>query len=157
MHITTPLQVLPWLRRSALLVAVLAAQPALAQFAMVPAPECKPPRPSDTDVEREFRIDAARHLYNCYPKRVYKGKMPPMLYSVMMVETELDPTGAVVNISVVRKPAADEVAPWVMAAIRRAAPFPAPQRMSGNVRFIEIFLVDKSGQFQVDSLTEGQR
>jgi hypothetical protein len=157
MHTTTPLQVFPWLRLLALSIAMLAAQPALAQFAMVPAPECKPPRPSDTDVEREFRIDAARHLYSCYPKRIYKGKMPPMLYSVMMVETELDPTGAVVNISVVRKPAADEVAPWVMAAIRRAAPFPAPQRMSGNVRFIEVFLVDKSGQFQVDSLTEGQR
>ncbi len=165
MHINTPQQVLPWLRRRALPTAVLAAglvglaaQPALAQFAMVPAPTCAPPRPSATDVEREFRIDAARHLYGCYPKRIYKGKLPPMLYGVMMVETELDASGAVLNISVVRKPAADEVAPWIMAMIRRASPFPAPVRMEGGtVKYTETYFVDKSGQFQTYSLTEGQR
>ncbi len=150
------------LRRSTLLAAVLAAvlvaSPALAQFAMVPAPECKPPRPSETDVEREFRIDAARHLYACYPKRIFKGKLPPMLYGVMMVETELDASGAVLNISVVRKPAADEVAPWILAMIRRASPFPAPVRMDGGtVKYTETYFVDKSGQFQTYSLTEGQR
>jgi protein TonB len=32
---------------------------------------------------------------------------------------------------------------------------PPPVRM-GRVRFIEIWLVDRSGRFQVDSLTEGQ-
>ena len=135
-----------------------AAAPAQAQFSMVPAPLCAPPRESVNDVEREFRIDAARHLYSCYPMRVYRGKLPPLLYGVMMVETELDATGAVVNIAVVRKPAADEVAPWILAMIRRAAPFPAPARMTGQtVKFTEIFLVDKSGLFQTDSLTEGQR
>ena len=135
-----------------------AAAPAQAQFSMVPAPLCAPPRESVNDVEREFRIDAARHLYSCYPMRVYRGKLPPLLYGVMMVETELDATGAVVNIAVVRKPAADEVAPWILAMIKRAAPFPAPARMTGQtVKFTEIFLVDKSGLFQTDSLTEGQR
>ena len=135
-----------------------AAAPAQAQFSMVPAPLCAPPRESVNDVEREFRIDAARHLYACFPMRVYRGKLPPLLYGVMMVETELDATGAVVNIAVVRKPAADEVAPWILAMIRRAAPFPAPARMTGQtVKFTEIFLVDKSGLFQTDSLTEGQR
>jgi hypothetical protein len=40
--------------------------------------------------------------------------------------------------------------------IRRAAPLPPPVRM-GKLRFLEIWLVDRSGRFQVDSLTEGQR
>ena len=131
---------------------------AQAQFSIVPTPMCKKPAASTHVVEKEFRVDAARHLYSCYPMRIYRGKLPPLLYGVMMVETELDATGNVINISVVRKPAADEVAPWVMAMIRRAAPFPAPTKMDGGVaKFTEVYFVDKSGLFQAMSLTEGQR
>lgn len=139
------------------LVAMAATVPAFAQFATVPAPQCQTPPPSGAEAEREYRKDAARHLYRCYPQRIMRGKMPPMLYGVMIVETEIDPSGQLVDVRVVRKPAADEVGPWVLAMIRRAAPFPAPMRLSsGSARFTEIWLVDKSGQFQVDSLTEGQ-
>ena len=138
--------------------AAAAAPAALAQFSMVPTPSCKEPKPSGNDVEQEFRIDAARHLYACFPMRVYRGKLPPLLYGVMMVETELDVTGNVVNVSVVRKPAADEVAPWVIAMIKRASPFPAPAKMAGGtVKYTETYFVDKSGLFQAFSLTEGQR
>lgn len=135
-----------------------AAPAALAQFSMVPTPQCKEPAPSANDVEQEFRIDAARHLYACFPMRVYRGKLPPMLYGVMMIETELDATGNVVNTKVIRKPAADEVAPWVLAMIKRASPFPAPAKMAGGtVVYTETYFVDKSGLFQTFSLTEGQR
>ena len=136
----------------------VAAQGASAQFSMVPTPTCKTPVPSGQDVEQEFRIDAARHLYSCFPMRVYRGKLPPLLYGVMMIETELDATGNVVNIHVVRKPAADEVAPWIIAMVKRAAPFPAPAKMAGGtVKYTETYFVDKSGLFQAFSLTEGQR
>jgi hypothetical protein len=138
--------------------ATVSAPAAWAQFSMVPTPLCKEPAASTQEVEQEFRIDAARHLYACFPMRVYRGKLPPLLYGVMMVETELDATGAVVNISVIRKPAADEVAPWIMAMIKRAAPFPAPAKMAGGtVKYTETYFVDKSGLFQAFSLTEGQR
>ena len=141
-----------------LITGVLAAQGALAQFSMVPTPTCKEPQASKNEVEQEFRIDAARHLYSCFPMRVYRGKLPPLLYGVMMVETELDATGNVVNVHVVRKPAADEVAPWVIAMVKRASPFPAPARMAGGtVKYTETYFVDKSGLFQAFSLTEGQR
>lgn len=135
------------------------AQGALAQFSMVPAPlVATAPSASAAEIEKEYRIDAARHLYAAYPMRVYRGKLPPMLYSVMAVETEIDATGAVVNVSVVRKPAADEVAPWVVAMIRRAGPFPAPAKLgTTSVRYFDIWLVDRSGLFQIDTLTEGQR
>jgi protein TonB len=135
-----------------------AAPAALAQFSMVPTPQCKEPAASANEVEQEFRIDAARHLYACFPMRVYRGKLPPMLYGVMMIETELDAAGNVVNTKVVRKPAADEVAPWVLAMIKRASPFPAPAKMAGGtVTYTETYFVDKSGLFQTFSLTEGQR
>lgn len=138
--------------------AALATHSASAQFSMVPTPTCKSPVPSGQDVEQEFRIDAARHLYSCFPMRVYRGKLPPLLYGVMMIETELDATGNVINIHVVRKPAADEVAPWVIAMVKRAAPFPAPAKMAGGtVKYTETYFVDKSGLFQAFSLTEGQR
>jgi hypothetical protein len=147
-----------WGRALALVAGLLAAQGALAQFSMVPAPLCAPPRESANTAEREYRIDASRHLYSCYPMRIYRGKLQPLLYGVMMVETEIDATGKVVDILVVRKPAADEVAPWVLAMIRRAAPFPAPVKMDGGtVKFTETFFVDKSGLFQTMSLTEGQK
>jgi len=137
---------------------LLALPAARAQFAMVPAPQCAPPPASAQNEERAYRSDAARHLYRCYPMRIYRGKLPPLLYGVMMVETELAPDGQVVDIRVIRKPAADEVAPWVLAMIRRASPFPAPAAMpGGTVRFTETFFVDKSGQFQAFTLTEGQQ
>ena len=150
----------PWFAVALLaLAACCASLPAAAQFSMVPTPlTAEPPRPSQAEIEREYRIDAARHIYAAYPMRVYRGRLPPLIYSVMVVETEIDASGAVKGIKVVRKPAADEVAPWVMEMIRRAAPFPAPARMNdATVKYVDIWLVDKSGLFQVDTLTEGQR
>ena len=131
---------------------------AQAQFSMVPAPLCPPPRESVQDVEQEFRIDAARHLYACYPMRVFRGKLPPLLYGIAIIEIELDPQGQVLAAEITRKPAADEVAPWLLAMIRRAAPYPAPTRFpEGKLRFKETFFVDKSGLFQTFTLSEGQR
>lgn len=149
----------PWWRRAACVAGLLAAAGAArAQFSMVPSPQsAAPPRASEAEIDKEYRIDAARHLYATYPARIYKGKLPPLLYSVMVVETDIDAAGQVAGVHVVRKPAADEVAPWVVSMIRRAAPFPAPARLPGGARYLEIWLVDKSGQFQVDTLTEGQR
>jgi len=139
--------------------ALLFAPGAMAQFSMVPAPMVQgATRASPAEIETEYGIDAARHIYATYPMRVYRGKLPPLLYGIIMLETEIDATGQVVNVSVVRKPAADEVAPWVLAMVRRAAPYPAPAAMPGaTVRFTETWFVDRSGLFQLFSLTEGQR
>lgn len=133
---------------------------ALAQFAMVPAPALPtPPEPSAAADERAYRVDAARHVYRAYASRIYKGKLPPMMYAVMITDTELDADGTVRSVTVARPPAAaKEVTPWVMALIRGASPFPAPRQLGeGGTVWREIWLVDKSGRFQVDSLTEGQR
>ncbi len=145
--------------RWALLAALLAGGPAWAQFAVVPEPKTRGlPAASLAGNEAAYRADAARHLYRAFPMRIYHGMLPPLLYSVMVVETEIGAGGQVLGVKVVRKPAADEVAPWVVAMIRRAAPFPAPTRLgTDRVRYFEIWLVDRSGRFQLDTLTEGQR
>ncbi|MFZ4649992.1 MAG: hypothetical protein ACOYLV_04705 [Rubrivivax sp.] len=129
-----------------------------AQFAMVPpsALQADPPASQAAD-EREYRKDAARHLYAAFPSRIYKGKLPPLMYAVMITDTELDATGQVQKVTVVRPPAAaTEVTPWVVSLIRRASPFPAPTRLGEKAVYREIWLVDRSGRFQVDTLTEGQ-
>jgi periplasmic protein TonB len=154
---------LRWFRpRTALQVlalALLCAGAAQAQFSMLPTPaEAGPQRESAAEIEKEYRIDAARHIYTAYPGRIFRGKLPPLMYSVMVVETEIDSEGKVRGVNVVRKPAADEVAPWVVSMIRGAGPFPLPAKLPGkSVRYTDVWLVDKSGRFQVDTLTEGQR
>jgi hypothetical protein len=140
-----------------------AAAPAdMSVFAMVPAPMASAEgQTSAAEAEREYRADAARHLYAAYPTRVFRGKLPPLLFSVMMVETEIDAQGQVVDVNIIRRPAVDAVAPWVVAMIKRAAPYPVPTKLvdsaSGTVRYMDVWLVDRSGLFQVDTLTEGQR
>lgn len=133
----------------------LAALPAAAQFAMVPAPLFGTPQASAADNDKDYRADAARHLYAAYPMRIYKGRMPPLLYGVAIVDTEIDEAGNIVDVRVRRPPAAPEVGPWLVAMIRKAAPFPPPAKL-GKAVYTDIWLVHKGGNFQLDTLTEGQ-
>jgi periplasmic protein TonB len=147
---------LPGALLSALLTA--AAPSAQAQFTVIPAvPLNAPPAASQAADEHSYRQDAARHLYARYPQQVHKGKLPPMMYAVMITDTTIAADGQVEKVQVVRPPAAaSEVTPWVVELIRRAGPFPAPQAMGKPAVYREIWLVDKTGRFQVDTLTEGQ-
>ena len=61
------------------------------------------------------------------------------------------------DVKLIRGPShAPDVSAAVLEMIRRAGPLPAPTRLTGGVRFIEIWLVHKNGRFQLDALTEGQ-
>lgn len=85
-----------------------------------------------------------------------KGKVRANVYAVMVTETEIDARGQVLGVRVLRKPAeAHAVTPWAVTLIRRASPLPPPLRMK-RVRYVETWLVDRSGQFQVRTLSEGQ-
>lgn len=143
---------------AALFLAALPAAPALAQFANPPSPLPAPELPtSAAESPRAYRVDAARHLYLSYPMQVLRGKLPPLLYAIAVVETRLDTLGQVLHVEVTREPAvAKEVMPWIVQMIRRAAPYPVPENL-GEVVYTDIWLIDKSGRFQLDTLTEGQR
>lgn len=151
-------QFMPLPMRRALQVLCLAAAtlgPAHAQFAMVPSPLLNTPAASEAATDADYRLDAARHLYASYPMRIYKGRMPPLLYGVAIIETDVDAQGNVVEVRVRRPPAAPEVGPWIQQMVRKAAPFPAPARL-GKATYVDIWLVHKGGNFQLDRLTEGQ-
>ena len=100
---------------------LLTAGSALAQFAMVPAPLAPPAlQPSQAESDQDYRGEAAKHLYASYPMRVFKGKLPPLLYGVAIVETEIDAEGNLIDVRIKRPPAAPEVGPWIVQMIRKA-------------------------------------
>ena len=105
---------------------------------------------------REYRRDAAAHLYSKNNDRVFKGKMPPLLYAVGVLEVDVDGVGNVTDVRWIRAPAqAPEVMAEIESWVRSAAPFPAPVKM-GHVTYTDTWLWHKSGRFQLDTLTEGQ-
>lgn len=113
-------------------------------------------QPSSAPNAKDYRKDAARHLYAQQKERVFQGRLPPMLYAVGVLNVDIDRQGQIQALHWTRAP---RHAPEVMTEIERmvhaAAPFPAPTRL-GKVTYTDVWLWDKSGRFQLDTLTEGQ-
>ncbi len=130
--------------------------PDAAPAASVPAPLAPVARQSNASNPRAYRADAASHLYGLNQGRIWKGRLPPMLYAIGVLQVELDRGGQVRNLHWMRAPRhAPEVIAEIERTVRAAAPFPAPARM-GKVVYTDTWLWHKSGQFQLDTLTEGQ-
>jgi protein TonB len=114
-------------------------------------------RASSATTERAYRQDGASHLYGLNAARIYKGQLPPLLYAIGTLQVQLDAAGRVTGMSWMRAPRhAPEVVAEIEATVRRASPFPAPTRI-GRMTYTDTWLWDKSGRFQLDTLTEGQR
>jgi protein TonB len=130
-----------------------AAQPAAAPQAQAPVTTT---RVSSATTPRAYRQDAATHLYGLNRDRIWKGRLPPLLHAIGVVQVELDGRGQVQKISWMRAPThAPEVVAEIEKMLRAAAPYPAPARM-GKVTYTDTWLWHKSGRFQLDTLTEGQ-
>jgi periplasmic protein TonB len=111
---------------------------------------------SSASSPRAYRADAAAHLYELNRERIYKGRLPPLLYAIGVLQVEVDGRGNVRDLRWMRAPKhAPEVVAEIERTVRAAAPFPAPARM-GKVVYTDTWLWHKSGHFQLDTLTEGQ-
>jgi hypothetical protein len=120
------------------------------------APAPGPVRHSNAANPRAYRQDAATHLYGLNQERIYKGRLPPMLYAIGVLQVEVDRHGEVQKLNWMRAPKhAPEVIAEIERTVRAAAPFPVPARM-GKVVYTDTWLWHKSGRFQLDTLTEGQ-
>ena len=136
--------------------ATTALEPAPATAIRPVTPAAKP-QPSTAQDETDYRLDCAQHLYQRYPKRIYQGLLPPMLYAIAVVEVFLDVDGHIAHINWMRKPDhALEVPLHIEQLLRAATPFPAAPHL-GQVRYTDTWLWDESGQFQLHTLTEGQQ
>ena len=131
-----------------------------------PATQARPPAAPSADAPapavslarnaKDYRRDAASHLYAQQAAKVYKGRLPPMLYAVGVLNVDIDRRGQVQAIHWQRAPRhAPEVMAEIEKMVRAAAPYPAPQHMA-KVTYTDVWLWHKSGQFQLDTLTEGQ-
>lgn len=111
---------------------------------------------SNASNPRAYRTDAAQHIYALNSNRIWKGRLPPLLYAVGVLQVEVDGKGYVRNLSWMRAPRhAPEVIAEIERTVRAAAPYPVPARM-GKVVYTDTWLWHKSGRFQLDTLTEGQ-
>jgi len=124
-----------------------------------PTPEAEPAplHVSHAVTARDYRKDGARHLYERNAHRIFRGKLPPLMHAVGVLQVELDPRGQVRRLNWMRAPShAPDVVREIERTVHAAAPFPAPVRL-GGVTYTEVWLWDRSGHFQLDTLTEGQR
>ncbi len=125
--------------------------------APVPEVEPAPKHVSHAVTARDYRKDGARHLYERNAHRIFRGKLPPLMHAVGVLQVELDPRGQVRRLNWMRAPThAPDVVREIERTVHAAAPFPAPVRL-GGVTYTEVWLWDRSGHFQLDTLTEGQR
>lgn len=121
-----------------------------------PTPMSVAPQPSVADSAKAYRRDAAAHLYAGNAERIYHGVMQPNLYAIGVLEVDIDRAGKVTAVRWRRAPThAPEVMAEIVRTVRAAAPYPAPSHL-GKVTYTDIWLWDKSGKFQLDTLTEGQ-
>jgi hypothetical protein len=133
-----------------------ATQPAPAAAAPRAAPPAADARTSQATNARAYRADAAHHIYALNQDKIWKGRLPPLLYAVGVLQVEVDNHGYVRTMNWMRAPKhAPEVMAQIEKTVRDAAPFPAPARM-GKVVYTDTWLWHKSGRFQLDTLTEGQ-
>jgi len=121
-----------------------------------PAVHAQTMQVSLAETPKAYKVDAAQHVYKAYADQIYKGKLPPLVHAIVVLEVDVDASGQVRDVHMIRVPThAPDVTARVRELIRHASPMPAPSRL-GATRFTEIWLVDKSGRFQLDTLTEGQ-
>lgn len=111
---------------------------------------------SSADTVTDYRLDAAHHLYDQNNGRIFKGVMPHFLYAIGVLEVQVDPRGNLLALNWMRAPEhAPEVIAEIERTVRQAAPFPAPVQL-GSTSYIETWLWDASGNFQLHTLSEGQ-
>ena len=111
---------------------------------------------SGAEDPRAYRKDAASHLYGLLRDRIWKGRLPPLLHAVGVLQVEVDGQGQVQGVNWMRAPRhVPEVMAEIERLVRAAAPYPVPSKM-GGVTWTDTWLWHRSGRFQLDTLTEGQ-
>ena len=61
-------------------------------------------RASAAATPKAYRQDGATHLYGLNSERIFKGKLPPQLYAIGVLEVDIDRTGKVLRLNWLRAP-----------------------------------------------------
>jgi protein TonB len=135
-------------------------QPVAAPVAPAPAPAAaaEPDRPGLTMQEYQKEIAAA--IVRSSDEQTFKGKLPPLLRSVVVLQVSIDDKGMPARVAMFRSNGFTELEKSAITAVYRAAPYPIPGRSllggHSSVTFTESFLFRNDGRFQVRTVAEQQ-
>lgn len=137
-------------------------QPAVAPPA-APAPAAPvadpgPDRPGLT--LQEYQKEVATAIVRSSANESFRGKLPPLLRSVVVLQISIDKQGMLPRVTMLRSNGFVELEKSAIAAVYRAAPYPVPGRslLAGHssITFTESFLFNNDGRFQVRTVAEQQ-
>ncbi len=126
--------------------------------AMRPENEPPPYRTDNMSLEH-YKHVLAQRIVDQNPERIYPGNPQALLRSVIVMKYVLDANGNVVSIDTVRSNGDAATLATAHAAIRKAAPYPAPPRKlldRGRVEIIETMLFNNDGRFQPRTIAQPQ-
>jgi protein TonB len=123
-------------------------------------PESNQPlyRTDSMSLER-YKHVLAQHIVDQNPDRIYPGNPQALLRSVIVLKYVLDANGSVVSVDTVRSNGDAATLATANAAIRHAAPYPAPPQKllsRGKVEIIETMLFNNDGRFQPRTIAQPQ-
>jgi protein TonB len=112
-----------------------------------------PVRASNHDDWDAYVLRAAERLVAKNPGRTYDGPVPEPLLAIPVLEIELDATGAVRQIRVLRVPSqATDTVQMAIDAVHRAAPFGDVSTFPRPWVWVEYFLFDDDRRFKPRTL-----
>lgn len=106
-----------------------------------------------------YKQQVAERIY-ARNTQTFKGKLPPLLKSVVVLRVTLDEKGKATRVSVRRSNGYKHLERVALDSVRKAGPFPQPSAevLAGGDSFsyLETWLFREDGKFQIRSLAEAQ-
>ncbi len=115
-------------------------------------------RTENMSLEHYKRVLAQR-IVDQNPEKIYPGNPQALLRSVIVMKYVLDANGSVVSVDTIRSNGDSATLATAHAAVRHAAPYPAPphQLLShGKVEIVETMLFNNDGRFQPRTIAQPQ-
>ena len=133
-----------------------AAPAPIARVAPIAPPE--PDRPGLT--LQAYQKEVADAIVRASANETFRGKLPPLLRSVVVLQISIDREGKLPRVTMFRSNGFEDLEKAAIAAVYRAAPYPIPGRtlLAGHssITFTESFLFRNDGRFQVRTVAEEQ-
>lgn len=135
-----------------------AAPPPVVRVPPAPAAAPEPDRPGLT--LPDYQKEIATAMVRANADATFRGKLPPLLRSVVVLQVSIDKEGMPSRVTLFRSNGFADLEKSAIAAVYRAAPYPIPGRslLAGHssITFTESFLFRNDGRFQVRTVAEEQ-
>ncbi|MFC5473179.1 energy transducer TonB family protein [Paraherbaspirillum soli] len=123
-----------------------------------PAPTTPSGTSTSTTLE-SYKRDLAQRIVAVNSTQVYVGRPQALLRAVIVLKYYVDAEGRLLRTEILRSNKDRNAEAVAVSAIKRAAPFPKPERnllRRGEVEIAESWLFNSDGRFQLRSIAEPQ-